>query len=49
MIGATRRLEDEQADHYAADGAYATYRKTVPVLFPFLPVYTLRPIGVRHP
>lgn len=49
MIGATRRLEGEQADQYAADGAYATYRKTVPVLFPFLPVYTLRPIGVHHP
>lgn len=48
MISATRRLEAEQADHYADDGAYETYRKTVPVLFPFLPVYNLRAIDVRH-
>ena len=46
MIGATRRLEGEQADHYAADSAYATYRRTVPVLFPLLPLSSLRSSGV---
>jgi steroid 5-alpha reductase family enzyme len=49
MIGATRRLEGEQADHYAADLGYATYRKTVPVLFPFLPLYSLRTLGGGRP
>ena len=49
MIGATRRLEREQADHYAADLGYATYRKTVPVLLPFLPLYSLRALGGGRP
>ena len=31
MIGATRRLEGEQATHYGNDGGYATYRTSVPV------------------
>ena len=45
LIGATRRLEGEQADHYAADLSYATYHNTVPVLFPLLPLYSLRTLG----
>jgi steroid 5-alpha reductase family enzyme len=49
MIGATRRLEAEQENHYAADGAYATYSRTVPVLFPFLPLYSLRSVSVGRP
>ncbi len=49
MIGATRRLEGEQAEHYAADDAYAIYTRTVPVLFPFLPIYSLRHMSARTP
>jgi steroid 5-alpha reductase family enzyme len=45
MISATRRLEAEQAEHYGAERAYATYRRTVPVLFPFVPLYSLRRPG----
>ena len=42
MIGATRRLEGEQAERYGAERAFAAYRMTVPVLVPFLPLYSLR-------
>jgi steroid 5-alpha reductase family enzyme len=49
MIGATRRLEGEQATHYGNDGGYATYRTSVPVLLPLLPLYTLRGSGSGRP
>lgn len=48
MIGATRRLEREQADHYSADASFASYRRTVPVLLPFLPLYSLGRAGAGH-
>ena len=47
MIGATRRLEVEQERHYAADGTFAAYRASVPILLPFLPIYSLRGAGAR--
>ncbi|RYE08532.1 MAG: DUF1295 domain-containing protein [Hyphomicrobiales bacterium] len=42
MLGAARRLEQKQADRYAGDPAFETYAKTVPVLIPFVPLYSLR-------
>ena len=49
MIGATRRLEAEQAAHYVQDPAFASYRSSVPVLFPLLPLYSLRGTAASHP
>ncbi len=47
MIGATRRLEGEQVRHYGADPTFAAYRKSVPILLPFLPLYSLRGAAAR--
>ena len=49
MIDATRRLELKQMQHYGADPAYQRYVWTVPVLFPVLPVYTLRSASAPVP
>ena len=48
MIGATRRLEGEQAERYGTERAYTTYRRTVPVLLPFLPLYSLCRTGAAR-
>jgi steroid 5-alpha reductase family enzyme len=45
MIGSTKRLESKQAQCYGEDPNYKKYVKTVPVLFPWLPIYSL--INVR--
>jgi steroid 5-alpha reductase family enzyme len=42
MVGSARRLELKQAERYAADPAYGEYARRVPVLFPLLPLYSLR-------
>lgn len=42
MVGSARRLEIKQAERYAASSAYQRYVAEVPVLFPLLPVYSLR-------
>jgi steroid 5-alpha reductase family enzyme len=42
MVGSARRLELKQAERYAADPAYSAYAGRVPVLFPLLPLYSLR-------
>jgi steroid 5-alpha reductase family enzyme len=42
MMGSTKRLEDEQEKRYGNLPEYKTYISSVPVLFPFMPVYTLR-------
>jgi steroid 5-alpha reductase family enzyme len=47
MIGAARNLEAKQDERHGADPRYQDYVKTVPVLFPKLPVYTLR--GIKIP
>ena len=47
MIGATRRLEGKQERHYAADAAFVAYRRSVPILLPFLPLYSLRGAAAR--
>jgi steroid 5-alpha reductase family enzyme len=42
MIGSARRLEMKQDERYGADPGYQAYAKRVPVLAPFVPVYSLR-------
>jgi len=42
MVGASRRLELKQSKHYASIAAYEAYSRSVPILFPFLPIYSLR-------
>eukprot|EP00808_Paulinella_micropora_P004992 g20269.t1 len=42
MIGSSKRLEKSQRERYAADLSFQHYVRTVPVLFPFLPIYTLQ-------
>lgn len=42
MVGSARRLEIKQAERYGDDPAYRRYVATVPVLFPLLPIYSVR-------
>lgn len=46
MLGSSRRLELKQADRYSADATYQAYAKKTPVLFPLLPLYSLRNLKV---
>jgi len=46
MFGSTRRLEGAQERRYGDLPVYQQYIKSVPVLFPFVPVYTLKKIRV---
>ena len=46
MIGSTKRLERAQFDRYDLLPEYQKYIQTVPVLFPFVPVYTLKNVRV---
>ena len=46
MMGSTKRLEQSQGERYGALPEYQQYATTVPVLFPFLPVYTLKNVRV---
>lgn len=41
MLGAARRLDRKQYERYHADPDYMKYRSTVPVLFPFFPLYSM--------
>ncbi|MCK6510274.1 DUF1295 domain-containing protein [Myxococcota bacterium] len=45
MMGSTKRLEHSQGERYGEDPAYQAYIRTTPVLFPFVPIYSLQ--GVR--
>lgn len=42
MIGSARRLELKQEARYGADPAFQAYTKKVPVIAPFLPIYSLK-------
>ena len=42
MLGASRRLESKQTDRYGADATYRAYAKHTPILFPLLPLYSIR-------
>ena len=46
MMGSTKRLEESQDRRYGALPDYQAYIKTVPVLFPFVPIYSLKNIRV---
>jgi steroid 5-alpha reductase family enzyme len=46
MMGSTKRLERAQYDRYEPLPEYQKYIQTVPVLFPCIPVYTLKNIRV---
>jgi steroid 5-alpha reductase family enzyme len=46
MMGSTKRLERTQAARYGEQPAYQEYVRTVPVLFPWVPVYTLQNVRV---
>jgi steroid 5-alpha reductase family enzyme len=46
MMGSTKRLEKTQAKRYRNQSAYQEYIRTVPVLFPFVPVYSLQNVRV---
>jgi steroid 5-alpha reductase family enzyme len=42
MLGSTKRLEVSQGERHGELTEYQTYIYSVPVLFPFLPIYTLK-------
>ncbi|HKL87291.1 MAG TPA: DUF1295 domain-containing protein [Treponemataceae bacterium] len=46
MMGSTKRLEVKQEERYGNREDYKTYRSHVPVLFPFIPVYSLKNVKV---
>jgi hypothetical protein len=46
MFGSTRRLERAQDRRYGDLPDYQQYIRSVPVLFPYVPVYTLKNIRV---
>jgi len=48
MVGASRRLELKQSKTYASCAAYEAYSRRVPILLPFLPIYSLRSPKVRQ-
>jgi steroid 5-alpha reductase family enzyme len=45
MMGSTKRLEDEQEKRYGALPDYQNYIRSVPILFPFMPIYTFKKIS----
>ena len=46
MMGSTKRLEKKQEERYGKEEAFKKYATSVPVLFPFLPIYTLKHVKV---
>ncbi len=46
MLGSARRLELKQGSRYGDDPEYQVWVSQVPVLFPFVPVYSLRRLRV---
>jgi steroid 5-alpha reductase family enzyme len=46
MMGSTKRLENAQDKRYGNQTEYQKYILTVPVLFPFIPVYSLKKVRV---
>ena len=42
MMGSAMRLEEKQEKAYKEDPKYRIFSQNVPVLFPWLPIYTLR-------
>lgn len=46
MMGSTKRLEHNQDKRYGGQKRYQEYIHSVPVLFPFVPVYSLKNVRV---
>lgn len=46
MLGSARRLELKQTTRYGSDPAYIDYVRRVPILFPWIPLYSLRRLKV---
>jgi len=46
MMGSTKRLEQAQQERYGQLPEYQAFVQTVPVLFPFIPIYSLKNIRV---
>ena len=46
MMGSTKRLESVQGQRYGSLPDYREYIRTVPVLFPFIPLFSLKNIRV---
>ncbi len=46
MMGATKRLEKAQDERYGSQPDYQKYIRSVPVLFPYIPVYSLKNVRV---
>lgn len=46
MVGSTKRLEKKQMERYGADPEFQAYIQSVPVLIPFVPVYSLQKVRV---
>ena len=42
MMSSTKRLESKQMERYGADPEFQNYSKSVPILFPWLPVYSFQ-------
>lgn len=42
MVGSTRRLESKQQERYGSDSDFQQYVASVPVLIPFVPIYTFK-------
>lgn len=42
MVGSTKRLEHEQGERYGDREDYRRYVRSVPVLFPWLPLYSMK-------
>lgn len=46
MLGSTKRLEAQQDERYGDRPEYQTYVQKVPILIPFIPVYSFRTLRV---
>ena len=46
MMGSTKRLENAQTERYGGQKKYQEYIRSVPVLFPFVPIYSLKNVRV---
>jgi steroid 5-alpha reductase family enzyme len=46
MIGSTKRLDEKQIKSYGSSPDFQKYIQTVPVLFPWLPIYSLSKVKV---
>jgi len=46
MLGSTKRLESQQNERYGNQPEYQAYARSVPILFPLVPVYTFENLRV---